>query len=40
MELPIGDKSLDVIILLMLVLNQEMMDVEFDYQDPEAPGVR
>ena len=39
MELPIGDQSLDVISLLMLVLNREMLYGEFDYQGPEARGV-
>ena len=40
MELLIGDQSLDVISLLMLVINQEILDVEFYYQGPEVCGVR
>ena len=40
MELPIGYQSLDVISLLMLFLNQEIMDGEFDYQGPEERGAR
>ena len=37
---PIGNQSLDVISLLMLVLNWEMLDAEFDYQGTEARGVQ
>ena len=39
MELPIGNQSLVVISLLMLVLNGEINDEEFDYQGPEPRGA-
>ena len=37
--LTIGEQSLDVIRLLMLVLNREILDGEFDYQGPEPRDV-
>ena len=40
MELPISNQILDMISLVMLVLNQDVQDGDFDYQGTEARVLR